>query len=262
LHVIYDDGIPAPLPPTPFNRGRPQPPRTPPTLIASTENISALTLRLGDAGITPATMPPLSIDGTVIVPAELGATVHLARSDATWRVVADATPSPTSKHHGMQGPIGDALTSPFLAVYGDAPGDRALAIAELDAIRNPATRLVIHGEFPMKPASAVTADDIATKNLLLFGSVATHPLLRRYAPQLPAALMDDPGVIFIHPNPENPARYVVVWTAPVLSIADNMLRAGYIQPINLLPDYVRVHDGAITDAGHFSNNWSLSTVQP
>ncbi|MCL4402393.1 MAG: sulfatase-like hydrolase/transferase, partial [Acidobacteria bacterium] len=42
----------------------------------------------------------------------------------------------------------DAFLSNFLAVYGD--GDRDLAIAELDAIRNPPGRLVVHCDFPMK----------------------------------------------------------------------------------------------------------------
>src|SRR5205823_10851319 len=113
------------------------------------------------------------------------------------------------------GPIDDAFNSRFLAVYGSGDGDRELAIAELDAIRNPPSVLDIHGDFPMKPAGKVTPQDVESSNLILFGTPESNAVLRRIAPSLPSALMQtgDDGArsIFIYPNPENPSRYVVVW---------------------------------------------------
>ncbi|MFC1596368.1 hypothetical protein ACFL5Q_00280 [Planctomycetota bacterium] len=85
------------------------------------------------------------------------------------------------KRHGLQGPIGDAFHSRFLAVYGE--GDRELAIAELDAIRNPPGPFDIHADFPMKPAAKVTRADIESANLILFGTPGSNVVLNRGAPR-------------------------------------------------------------------------------
>src|SRR5262249_46363276 len=139
--------------------------------------------------------------------------------------------------------------------------DRDLAIAELDALRNPPSVLDIHGDFPMKPASRVTTQDVDSANLILFGTPETNAVLRRIAASLPASLMqtgdDGARAIFIYPNPENPARYVVVWPAKVLSIAGGALRSAWILPVCLLPDHLRVKDGTIVSGGHFDSDWKL-----
>ena len=128
------------------------------------------------------------------------------------------------------------FNSRFLAVYGET--DRELAIAELDAIRNPPGPLDIHGDFPLKPAAKVTSGDIESANLILFGTPETNAVLKRIAPGLPSELLRG-DAIFVYPNPENPARYVVVWTAKLLSAPDHGVNAGWIMPLYLLPDFVR-----------------------
>jgi hypothetical protein len=160
------------------------------------------------------------------------------------------------KHHGLQGPIGDAFNSKFLAVYGDAPSDRELAVAELDAIRNPPGPLDIHGDFPMKAASKVTKEDITSSNLILFGGAKSNTVLKRIAKSLPAGLMKD-GTIFIYPNPESPSHYVVVWNGKLLSAPDPGLSAGWVMPLNLMPDYLEVKEGRVAKGGHFDNDWKL-----
>jgi pimeloyl-ACP methyl ester carboxylesterase len=255
--AIFDDGKPH----QPPGGGRGQPQREPeparaPTLTVTTENIDALTLRLGEAGV-PADVPvALTVDGAEVSSGPLPAIAHLVQSDGKWQLASEAAHS--GKHHGMQGPIGDAFNSRFLAVYGD--GDLPLARAELDAIRNPPSMLMIHGEFPLKAAAKVTAEDIAGSNLILFGTAKSNPLIGRLTPKLPAPLMASAGegsaVVFIHPNPENPARYVVVWTGPVLSTKlDVPLKAGWMMPVNLLPDYFVVREGKVVRAGHFDRDW-------
>lgn len=77
----------------------------------------------------------------------------------------------------------------------------------------------------MKPASKVTRQDIESSNLILFGSPKSNDVLTRIAASLPAALTDG-GSIFIYPNPENPSRYVVVWSARLLSAPDPGLHSG------------------------------------
>ncbi len=219
---------------------------------------SALTLRLAGAVVPKNTKLPLTIDGTEVLNGPVPEVVSLSKASGTWKVV-DAPANKTGKRHGVQGPVGDAFNSRFLAVYGE--NDRELAIAELDAVRDATDRLALHGEFPMKAAAKVTKEDIASSNLILFGTPASNPILKRLAPSLPAKLMEaagkDGGVVFICPNPENPDRYVVVWTTKLLSLPDNGLRAGFLQPVNLLPDYVVVTGGKVESAGHFDADWKL-----
>ena len=160
------------------------------------------------------------VDGTTVIPGLSRRRACRSRSrTGRGRRGRGSGPSLTKKH-GLQGPIDDAFNSRFLAVYGE--GDRDLAIAELDAIRNPPSVLDIHGDFPMKAAAKVTTEDVESANLILFGTPESNAVLRRIAPSLPPALMQtgDDGArpIFIYPNPENPARYVVVWPAKLLSV--------------------------------------------
>ncbi len=258
LGVTYDDGK---LQTPPRRRGAPSPPPQParePSISVVTTNIEAVTLRLSDFGVGADAKVPLKVDGAEVSSGPFPATVHLSKTSGSWRV-ANEPPRLTGKRHGIQGPIGDAFNDRFLAVYGE--GARELAIAELDAIRNPPGRLVIHGDFPMKPAAKLTQEDVATSHLILFGTPDSNPILKRLAPQLPKHLMagigKESGVVFIYPNPENPKRYVVVWTTKILSLPDNGLSAGFIQPVNLLPDYVRVERGKITQGAHFDSDWRL-----
>lgn len=250
--ATFDDGKPRRQP----GRGRQPEPDRAPTLTVTTENIDALTLRLAEASV-PANVPvALTVDGVAVSPGLLPAVAHLVQSDGRWQLAS--APAHSGKRHGVQGPIGDAFNARFLAVYGE--GDLPLARAELDAIRNPPSQLMIHGEFPLKAAARVTAEDIAGSNLILFGSAQTNPLIARLAPKLPAPLMAAAGegstVVFIYPNPENPARYVVIWTGPVLSTKlDVPLKAGWMMPINLLPDFLVVRDGKVAEAGHFDRDW-------
>lgn len=258
--ATFDDG----KTPTPFRRPgsppAPPPPARPPSLKIATGNIASLTLRLSD--LPPqadANMPlPVNIDGVEVFNGRAPAVMHLSRASGVWAQVDAAASASAGKRHGMQGPLGDAFNDRFLAVYGDA-SDRELAIAELDAVRNPPGGLILHGDFPMKAAVKLTADDVASSNLILFGTPATNPVLQRLAPRLPKRVMDEAeaggGLVFIYPNPENPERYVVVWTTKLLSLPDVAPKLGFVQPVNLLPDYAVVKNGKISDAGYFDGDW-------
>jgi pimeloyl-ACP methyl ester carboxylesterase len=223
----------------------------------TTTNIDALTLRLDDSPAVKGN--PLVVDSTKVLASHNGGVVSLVRVDESWKL-GQWEGAALTKKHGLQGPVGDAFNSPFLAIYGD--GDRDLAIAELDAVRNPSSVLDIHGDFPMKPATRLTTQDVDSANLILFGTPESNAVIRRIAPSLPPALMqiseDGSRAIFIYPNPENPSRYVVVWPTKLLSAAADALRSAWIMPVCLLPDYLRVKDGTIVSGGHFDSDWRLS----
>ena len=150
----------------------------------TTTNIDALTFRLDES--PAAKGEPLVVDGITVVPTLSGGVLPLSKQDGSWKAGPWKGRALTKKH-GLQGPIDDAFNSRFLAVYGE--GDRELAIAELDAVRNPPSVLDIHGEFPMKAAAKVTTQDVESANLILFGTPETNPVLRRIAPFLPSTLL-------------------------------------------------------------------------
>ena len=220
----------------------------------TTNNIDAFTLRLDEAPTPKGSSAKLLIDGRELLSGPLPAIVHLHRTSGDWQV-GEVPATGLAKRHGLQGPIGDAFNSRFLAVYGK--DDRDLAISELDAIRNPPGPFDIHGDFPMKVAEKVTSQDIQTSNLILFGTPESNVVLKRIASSLPSESLNQSGV-FIYPNPENPNRYVVVWNTRVLSLPKHGLSAGWIMPLNLLPDYVQVNDGKIVSGGFFSNEWKFA----
>jgi pimeloyl-ACP methyl ester carboxylesterase len=226
------------------------------SLRITTTNIDALTVRLSDVPAPKGASAKLVIDGRDVSSAPLSGVVHLSKQGGQWNL-GEWKSDGLVKRHGLQGPIGDAFNSRFLAVYGE--GDRELAIAELDAVRNPIGPFDVHGDFPMKPTAKVTPADVASSNLLLFGTPQSNAVLKRIAPSLPPALLKA-GSIFIYPNPENPSHYVVVWGAKLLSAADPDLRAGWTPPLNLLPDYVEVKDARIVAGGHFGNDWKITSA--
>lgn len=102
----------------------------------------------------------------------------------------------------------------------------------------------------------MTKQDIESSNLILFGSAKSNAVLGRIAKSLPSSLLKD-GTIFVYPNPESPSHYVVVWNAKLLSAPDPGLHAGWVMPLNLLPDYLEVKDGRVAKGGHFDNEWKL-----
>jgi hypothetical protein len=217
-----------------------------------TTNIGAITLRLAESPVPKDPSVALIVDGREVAKGSLEGDVHVTKQSGEW-ALGEWKPGGLVKRHGLQGPIGDAFNSRFLAVYGE--GDRDLAIAELDAIRNPPGPLDIQGDFPMKSAAKVTAGDIEAANLILFGTPESNAVLKRIAPHLPAALLRE-SAVFIYPNPENPARTVVVWNVKLLSAPDHGINSGWIMPLNLLPDYVIVKDGRVASGGHFDNEWN------
>jgi pimeloyl-ACP methyl ester carboxylesterase len=227
------------------------------SLRVTTSNIDALTLRLGDVPAPKGASAKLLVDGREVHAGPLSGVVELSKQSGQWNVGPWKSEG-LAKRHGLQGPIGDAFNARFLAVYGE--GDRDLAIAELDGIRNPIGPFDIHGDFPMKAAAKVTGEDVAHANLILFGTPESNVVLKRIAPELPAALLHA-GSIFIYPNPESPSHYVVVWSTKLLGAADPDLRAGWTMPLNLLPDYVQVKGAKIVSGGHFDNEWKAPSAQ-
>ena len=117
--------------------------------------------------------------------------VELARRDGEWQMLDAVNPASLSgKQPGLQGPIDDAFTSPFLCVRGTGqPWNTAAheyAIASLQRFETE-WHHYFRGVLPVKDDTAVTAEDLRTRNLILFGDPGSNSLIAKALPQLPLA---------------------------------------------------------------------------
>ena len=89
---------------------------------------------------------------------------------------------------GLQGPIDDAFTDSFLCVRGSGstwhPATKQFADAEFSRFRAEWDRY-FRGALPVKNDVEVSDEDIATKNLILFGDPSSNSLIAQVLPSLP-----------------------------------------------------------------------------
>ena len=144
-------------------------------------NASVAKLRIGGAGVA---LP----DRKTGDPARA---VVLARQNGEWKFVGtlDAV-ALTGKRPGLQGPIDDALATPFLCVLGTGepwnPAVDAWAKATLRRFSYEWARYM-RGDLPVKKDTEVTDADVRTKNLILFGDPGSNLWIRKALPKLPVA---------------------------------------------------------------------------
>jgi poly(3-hydroxybutyrate) depolymerase len=89
---------------------------------------------------------------------------------------------------GLQGPIDDAFTSPFLCVRGTGkpwnPAVQAYADARLRRFADE-WHHYFRGELPIKDDTEVTQEDNDYRNLILFGDPGSNSWIAKFLPQLP-----------------------------------------------------------------------------
>lgn len=199
----------------------------------------------------------------------------LGWSPGGWEQVNAAVAMHGQKRPGLQGPIDDAFTKPFLCVRGTGePWSKALQTQSDAILRQFAYEWNRYwaGELPVKDDRDVTAEDIRERNLILFGDPGSNTLIADIVAQLPitwtAEKLEMAGAQFeaqsylpslIYPNPMAGAedRYVVLnsghtFGEPALSAV------AYLNYPRLGDWAVRsVADGATVDAGHFNEAWQF-----
>ena len=161
-----------------------------------TKNVAALTL-------APAVTPPALLqretsrvmldEQELTAPAASAAqwVAHFAKQlDGKW---AAATSAPTGlvKRAGLQGPIDDAFMDSFLFVRptGKPLNAKLGAWAQAEMERAIAGwRRVFRGEARVKDDTAITPEDLAGANLVLWGDPSSNRLLAQLLPKLPLHL--------------------------------------------------------------------------
>lgn len=140
------------------------------------------------------------------------------------------------KRHNLQGPIDDAFMEPFLVVRGSgtpwSPEHQKYADWSLGRFEQEYDKWM-RGKVPVKSDAELTDEDIAGKNLVLFGDPGSNSVLAKIADRLPMEWTRDGcgidgtmyraadhAVVLVYPNPLNPERYVVINTGMTMHEAD------------------------------------------
>lgn len=238
------------------------------TITAKTSNVEAVTFDLGPAEplLNPASNVDVVIDGDrITVPGpqtDRSFTAHFEKKQGHW-VVAGVDHT-LRKRHGLQGPIDDAFMNSFIIVRPTGtPWSPAIA-KWVDAEMNRAItqwRAQFRGEPQVKDDRAITDEDIANNNLVLWGDLSSNRLLARIADKLPAKWGASQVPILIYPNPLNPERYVVLNSGFTFRESDYLTNS---RQVPRLPDWAVIdittppdgkQPGRIVDAGFFDERW-------
>ena len=183
------------------------------------------------------------------------------------------------KTPGLQGPIDDAWLQPFLVVRPSGasmnPNVKTWVDFELEHLQD-RWQALFRARLPMKLDTEVTAEDIADKNLILWGDPQSNLILKRLMKQLPIQwdaekvqagnlefTAETHVPVMIYPNPESPTNYIVLNSGPTF-------REGHDRTNSLqnpkLPDWAIIdltspptdtQPGSIKASGFFDETWQL-----
>lgn len=184
------------------------------------------------------------------------------------------------KANGLQGPIDDAFTAPFLCVRGAGKAwheaTQSFAEANLQRFQEEWSQW-FRGELPVKDDVDVTPEDMAARHLILFGDPASNSLIAQVLPGLPLkwtpARLSWEGVdydsaihvpMLIYPSPLAAGRYVVLNSGHTFHAADfrgtNALlypRLGDFAVLKLKSDKNDPLAAEVLKAGLFDDDWRI-----
>jgi hypothetical protein len=251
-----------------------------------TENVSAFTLDVPPDLATNAWAPRVDLeidDQRRDVPGRQSDrwwTVHFRKTRRGWVAVESPDDGALRKRPGLQGPIDDAFVDRFVMVRptgADSPNEKVSEWVKKEmahAIEH--WRRQFRGDAVVKDDTAVTADDIANSNLILWGEPETNAVLKKIADKLPVrwdakevtvgGQTFDAGQhlpVLIYPNPLNPKKYVVLNSGFTFREYDYLNNA---RQVPKLPDWAVLDisvppssrfPGKVVLADFFDEQWKL-----
>ena len=205
--------------------------------VVKTVNVRTLDVRLPRGAVRGNV--PVRIDGQEIagnaVESAGGLHVYLEKSGGKWqgvlpeKLVVDRL-RVVQKTAGLQGPIDDAFTGPFLCVRGTGQpwhaASQQYADANLQRFADEWSKY-FRGELPIKADSEVTSEDIATKNLILFGDPSSNSLIAQVLPRLP-----------------------LKWTKEKITLNGNDFDGAEHVPVMIFPSPLHVEHYVVLNSGH------------
>lgn len=205
--------------------------------------------------------------------------IYWEKTKGRWAVSRPTSPAELRKSPGRQGPIDDAFMESFVMVQptGKAWNQNIGAWAETELeLATSQWRAQFRGVAQVRKDDAISDDDIARSNLILWGDPGSNKILARLLSRLPVRwtrkelrLAGDafPSatsvLVMIYPNPLNPSRYVVINSG--FTFADFGEQSNALQTPKL-PDFavvdVRVPRSerltkGVRTAGFFDEEWKF-----
>jgi hypothetical protein len=259
---------------------------------AITQNLEAFGLRLADSPLRDRDRVQVVADGLPCYdgpPADVAFTAVRDGAGTVLRWAPATTEAPTlTKRRGLEGPIGEAFLRPFVVVYGAAGETSAVlrAKSEADDFAREWNAFNVHYDaVAARPEDELSADDLKTKDLILFGTLDDSSLLRRMdaAAELPVRVFagrvcvrdpvngdrtyagDKYGAYWVYPNPLSGFHTLVVGLkGHFRTTADGGVQRGLGYDLEKLPwawgDYV-VFDSDPSDLAYVGNvNNKASTL--
>jgi len=179
-------------------------------VTVATEALDGFTFRLaGHPQVDRGQPMTVRIDGDTLR-VQAADSLSFSLRNGRWRL-APWEPGPTSKRPGAEGPMSEALAERHIYVYGtaDDPSEEELQRRRAQAL-TAATWSVYRGPFwrRVKVFPRIVADrdvresDVATSNLVLFGTRSTNRIIDRFGDRLPLHLnpsADGYGLAYVFP---------------------------------------------------------------
>jgi hypothetical protein len=235
----------------------------------TTKNVEKLSLNM------PFAKKGISLDGQKFA---IAAPLALEKSGGQWKP-ASAAKASLAKVHDLQGPVDDAFMNAFLFVRptGKPANEKAGAWVKSEMDRAVIQwRQQYRGDAPIKDDSAVTAEDVKSNNLILWGDPSSNSVLAKLAADLPIQWTAkdvkvgtqtfsaaDHAPILIYPNPKVPGKYIVLNSGFTFREYDYLNNA---RQTPKLPDWVVVdlntppdarYPGKIAAADFFDEQWKI-----
>ncbi|MGE0128524.1 MAG: prolyl oligopeptidase family serine peptidase [Blastocatellales bacterium] len=255
------------------------------TARVKTQNVTAVTLEM-PPGLCPldnSRRPTVILDEQKLeapaVMSDRSWTAHFSKAGNRWSLVETVDDGSLAKRYGLQGPIDDAFMSSFVMVRptGKAMNEKIGAwVASEQSRAIEQWRAIFRGEARVKDDAAITDEDIARSNLVLWGDPASNKILAKIIDRLPirwdtqsvrvgdqSFAANQHAPVLIYPNPLNPKRYVVINSGFTFREFDHSSNA---RQTPKLPDWAVIDisvpaspraPGRIASAGFFGEKWEL-----
>ena len=253
-------------------------------LVVDTKNVSRFIVALPTAGKISVRGDSIDtiIDGQKVTARYSATGAAFLKTMGKWtsQAVVDRPPTPMvnlTKRPLVCGPIDHAFMSSFLFVRPTGKplnaNVGAWAAAEMEHAIG-FWRKVFRGDVRVKDDTALTAEDVANSNLILWGDPGSNAALAKILARLPLQWTRDKLTlagqtydatqhvpILIYPNPANPSRYLVLNSGVTFREEALLTNA---QQTPKLPDWAVIDlrtppdtkwPGLVLDAGFFDEAW-------
>ncbi|HKQ40730.1 MAG TPA: prolyl oligopeptidase family serine peptidase [Verrucomicrobiae bacterium] len=220
-----------------------------------TTNVTALTVRTPHESV--------EIDGQKIK----GSKQQFVKHGKTWKAASESD-NVLRKRHDLQGPIDDAFFDRFIMVQ---PSGASAVVKERFSHATDEWRSQFRGDPIIRTEEQLSAEDIASSHLIVWGDPDSSKLVGRIAKQLPitwsrsefriagkAFSRDKFLPVLIYPNPLNPKRYVVLNTG--FTFCEYGRSSNALQ-VPKLPDYAVLelaNPNNVPLAGFFDEEWKIT----